>query len=102
MRVIEIKSQISGAMMRNPKIYPSVLLLSVVFAAAVSSAPARAANVSVHFNGTLGKPVQGTCSSGYADRCFSGFCGTVEPTGTPKVTGTFGKGTVTAMCVTLD
>jgi hypothetical protein len=63
---------------------------------------AHAKNVSVQIKGALSSPSAGVCASGYAAQCASGNCFTIVPAGPIKVSGTFGKGTVTAMCVTLD
>ncbi|HUY20357.1 MAG TPA: hypothetical protein VMV15_14145 [Candidatus Binataceae bacterium] len=62
----------------------------------------QAKNVSVQIKGAVSSPSTGVCATGYAAQCASGNCYTIVPAGPIKVSGTFGKGTVTAMCVTLD
>jgi hypothetical protein len=76
---------------------------ALIFAgAAMAQAAGGPKNVSVQIKGPLGVPTQGACASGYAAQCFSGQCGKVVPSGPLKVSGTFGKGTVTSLCITLD
>jgi hypothetical protein len=56
--------------------------------------------------GTFSGANAGACpsiaTSDYANQCGVGPCENFTPMGPPKVTGTFGSGTITSMCLTVD
>src|ERR1700722_11574212 len=70
----------------------------------VSQASAQA-NISGIITGTLTGPNMGPCATGYANQCSgknSTACENFTAAPTPKITGTFGKGTITNFCITVD
>jgi len=83
-----------------------VLLTALLAVVALQPATVQAAsttkNVSANFKGMLSKPAAGECATGYAHQCPSTVCFNSTPVGTPTISGTFGKGTITGMCVTID
>ena len=81
------------------------VLVATIIIAWASQARAQGRNISGNIKGTLGGANAGPCASGYANQC-SNFnatpCEHFTPVGTPKITGNFGVGTITSMCITVD
>jgi hypothetical protein len=86
-------------------ILAGLFAVAVLIATMVSQAAGATLNVAGSITGTLSGPNTGPCASGYANQC-SGFnataCENFTPTGTVKIVGNFGTGTVTSMCITVD
>ena len=78
---------------------------SVIAISSVAMAAAQAKNLSVTVSGTLSGPNPGQCSKVYANQCSgdnSTACENFFQQGSPKVTGSIGKGDATFVCITLD
>ena len=79
-------------------------LVSGLFVAAwltMMSAPAAAQAIKITGNikGTLTSLAAGECPTGYPHQCSVGPCMNSTAVPTPKITGNFGNGTITSMCV---
>ena len=83
---------------------PIVLALAMFVIAPGVQAANTTKNISGSVTGTFDAGSAGPCPSGYANQCASGTCVHFQPASgtTPTGSGTFGKGTVTSMCLTVD
>lgn len=77
-----------------------VALTAVVI---VPRASAQTKKVSAAVSGTLSEPATGPCpGSDYSSECAAGPCFHFTAAGSPKISGSFGKGKVTDLCITED